>query len=236
MFGKKTNEDYEDYNEKYASKYDDDYVAPSHEYREECDHSHEQSYSNINEVRDCDHSHEQTYEDADTEQKPYDKRVSLENSMEKLLAPNEHLLWAGGTIKAFSRRSGMGTKLLVAGLLMFLFGDFITMWMSMLGVLILTLGICLMVLEKRYAYAVTDIRVIAVQGGKNISIPLGWIQYVSRLGTSDGLLKLNLDFPVNSSPCSRDKTRIFTMYKISDAPRVQRIIEDASVGARINKM
>ena len=167
MFGKKNNEDYEDYNEKYASKYDDDYVAPSHEYREECDHSHEQSYSDINEVRECDHSHEQTYEDADTEQKPYDKRVSLENSMEKLLAPNEHLLWAGGTIKAFSRRSGMGTKLLVAGLVMFLFGDFITMWMSMLGVLILTLGICLMVLEKRYAYAVTDIRVIAVQGGKN---------------------------------------------------------------------
>ncbi len=221
MFGKKNNEDYEDYNEKYASKYDDDYVAPSHEYSE---------------VRECGHSHEQTYEDADTEQKPYDKRVSLENSMEKLLAPNEHLLWAGGTVKAFRRSGSKGTTLLVAGLVMFLFGDFITMWMSMLGVLILTLGVCLMVLEKRYAYAVTDIRVIAVQGGKNISIPLGWIQYVSRLGTADGLLKLNLDFPVNSSPCSRDKTRIFTMYKISDAPRVQRIIEDASVGARINKM
>ena len=53
MFGRKNNEDYDDYNEKYASKYDDDYIAPSKEYREECDHSHEQ-----------------TYEDADTEQKP----------------------------------------------------------------------------------------------------------------------------------------------------------------------
>lgn len=235
MFGRKNNEDYDDYNEKYASKYDDDYIAPSKEYREECDHSHEQSYSNINEVRECGHSHEQTYEDADTEQKPYDKRVGLENSMEKLLAPNEHLLWAGGSPRAFKNKKATGNTLLIGGAAMFFLGGLIAEWVCILGILILTLGVCLMILENINAYAVTDIRVIAVQGGKNMSIPLGWIQYVSSLGSASGLVKLNLDFPVNSSPCRKDRTRIFTMYKISDAPRVKRIIEDASAGARINK-
>ena len=112
MFGRK-NDDYDEYNEKYAAKYDDDYIAPSHEYRSECDHSHEQSYANINDVRECDHSHEQsyanindvrecghsheqTYEDSDYEQHPYDDYASLESRFQPFLAPGEHLLWVGG--------------------------------------------------------------------------------------------------------------------------------------------
>ena len=96
MFGRRKEEDYEEYNERYAAKYDDDYIAPKKEYRRECEHSHEQSYSNINTVAECDHSHEQTYNDADSEQHSYDSYVSLESRFQPYLAPNEHLLWVGG--------------------------------------------------------------------------------------------------------------------------------------------
>lgn len=65
MFGKRKTEDYDEYNEKYSSKYDDDYIAPSKEYRSECDHDHGQTYSDIDDIRDCDHSHGQTYSNLD---------------------------------------------------------------------------------------------------------------------------------------------------------------------------
>ena len=34
MFGRR-DEDYEEYNERYAAKFDDDYIAPSRDYRRE---------------------------------------------------------------------------------------------------------------------------------------------------------------------------------------------------------
>lgn len=71
MFGKRKTDDYDEYNEKYSSKYDDDYIAPSKEYRSECDHDHEQTYSDIDDVRDCDHSHGQTYSNLDDVRKYY---------------------------------------------------------------------------------------------------------------------------------------------------------------------
>ena len=179
MFGRKRDEDYEDYNEKYAAKYDDDYIAPSKEYRSECDHSHEQSYSNINDVSECDHSHEQTYEDADSEQKPYDDRVSLESSMEMLLAPNEHLLWTGGSIRAASSKNNSAAVVFAAGIAMFFIGGMLVWWISLLGMAVLCLGVCLMVRNFASAYAVTDIRVIVARNGRNMSVPLAWINRVN---------------------------------------------------------
>lgn len=235
MFGRKKDEDYDDYNEKYAAKYDDDYIAPSKEYRSECDHSHEQSYSNINDVRECDHSHEQTYEDADSEQKPYDDRVSLESSMERLLAPNEHLLWTGGSIRAASSKNNNGSGVLAAGIVMFFIGGMLVWWISLLGMAVLCLGVCLMVRNSVSAYAVTDIRVIVVRNGRNMSVPLAWINRVSGGDSANSVLALSLDHPVNAYPGSSNKTRSLMMYRISDAPRVKRIINDAVMGARMRR-
>ena len=66
MFRKKREEEYDEYNDRYSAKYDDDYIAPSEEYRSECDHDHEQTYSDLDTVAECDHDHEQTYSDLDT--------------------------------------------------------------------------------------------------------------------------------------------------------------------------
>ncbi|WP_028519897.1 hypothetical protein [Ruminococcus flavefaciens] len=236
MFGRKKDEDYDDYNEKYAAKYDDDYIAPSKEYRSECDHSHEQSYSNINDVSECGHSHEQTYEDADSEQKPYDDRVSLESSMERLLAPNEHLLWTGGSIRAASSKNNNGSGVFAAGIVMFFIGGLLVWWISLLGMAVLCLGVCLMVRNSASAYAVTDIRVIVVRNGRNMSVPLAWINRVNGGDSSaSSFLALSLDYPVNTYPGSKDKTRSLMMYRISDAPRVKRIINDAVMGARMRR-
>lgn len=122
MFGRR-DEEYEDYNERYAAKFDDDYIAPSHDYRRECTHSHEQTYEdmddlwecrhdheqtyqNVTDVKECNHSHEQTYDDADYEQRPYYTAAAQRQSyvgsadFESFFAPylchDEHLLWAGG--------------------------------------------------------------------------------------------------------------------------------------------
>lgn len=235
MFGRKRDEDYDDYNEKYAAKYDDDYIAPSKEYRSECDHSHEQSYSNINDVSECDHSHEQTYEDADSEQKPYDDRVSLESSMERLLAPNEHLLWTGGSIRAASSKNNSAAGVFAAGIAMFFIGGMLVWWISLLGMAVLCLGVCLMVRNSASAYAVTDIRVIVVRNGRNMSVPLAWINRVNGGDSANSVLALSLDHPVNAYPGSSNKTRTLMMYKISDAPRVKRIINDAVMGARMRR-
>lgn len=237
MFGRKKDEDYDDYNEKYAAKYDDDYIAPSKEYRSECDHSHEQSYSNINDVRECEHSHEQTYEDADSEQKPYDDRVSLESSMERLLAPNEHLLWTGGSIRAVSSKNNSAAGVFAAGIAMFFIGGMLVWWISLIGMAVLCLGVCLMVRNSASAYGVTDIRVIVVRNGRNMSVPLAWINRVNGGDSGTGsLLALSLDYPVNTYPGSKDKTRSLMMYRISDAPRVKRIINDAVMDARAKRM
>ena len=71
MFGRRE-EDYEKYNQRQNAKYDDDYIRDTDEYREECTHSHEQTYRNYDrreeheEYREeCTHSHEQTYRNYD---------------------------------------------------------------------------------------------------------------------------------------------------------------------------
>lgn len=52
MFRRNRTEDYDEYNERVNAKYDDDYVREEKEYRDECTHSHEQTYEDENYVDD----------------------------------------------------------------------------------------------------------------------------------------------------------------------------------------
>ena len=236
MFGKRRDEDYDDYNERYAAKYDDDYIAPSKEYRTECSHSHEQAYENINNVRECDHSHEQTYNDADTEQKPYDNYVSLESIFEPMLAPGEHLLWAGGKKDASKRRNADYKLIIVAAILFFAGGAF-SIFICLLGMILFTVSICLLIRANASTYAITDMRVIVVKNGGNTSIPLDWILNVSHSsgGSSGGYLILALTHPVMMNGTGLQSSNRFVMYNIQDAPRVKRILDDAVMGIRISQ-
>ena len=50
------------------------------------------------------------------------------------------------------------------------------------------------------AYAVTDIRVIVVRNGRNMSVPLAWINRVNGGDSANSLLALFSDHPVNAYP------------------------------------
>ena len=249
MFGRRRDEDYDAYNEKYSSKYDDDYIAPYEEYRSECDHdheqtydditdvrecdhSHEQTYEDITDVRDCDHSHEQTYNDADREQRSYDNYVSLESRFEKLLMPNEHLLWAGGkdnlNQKNGSAKAG-GIMLLVSIILM------CTVVMAVVGIIMLIVSISMLSGSTAGLYGITDKRLIILNSSGQTSIPLENITRVSSTAGSNGkgYITMYLTKPIRSS--SSRSNNIIGMYNISDAKRVERILNDAIHGALMNK-
>ena len=210
MFGRKKNEDYDEYNEKYASKYDDDYIAPSKEYRAECDHSHEQSYSNVNNVRECDHSHEQTYEDADYEQRSYDNYASIESRFQPYLTANEHILWVGGHDKQSPAAKDDPTasrKGAVIGLI--------------IGIILTTVVDAL--------YAITDIRVIMLQGGKVTNYhlrSLSNVRYISQQGNIG-----YVTFENNSMRGPNGAPYSCRIGKVHDPARVSRILSDAVRGA-----
>ena len=116
MFGRKKSDDYDEYNESVNAKYDDDYIRDNKEYRDECSHSHEQTYKNYDSHKEqkeyreeCEHSHEQTYEDFSEELNPYDELNELEKFFEPMLDDGEHILWCGEPEKkANSSETGIG--------------------------------------------------------------------------------------------------------------------------------
>lgn len=275
MFGRKRDEDYEEYNERYASRYDDDYIAPSHDYRRKCAHSHEQTYEdmddlwecrhdheqtykNITEVSECDHSHEQTYDDADYEQRPYDRaaekrRQSYANNTDlasffaPYLAQNEHLLWTGGfgrldklTAKEREKDTGAEVPLIIVGLILLF-----TCIGTIVGIILMVIGLS-MAAGKNYqsVMAVTDQRLIVrfYETTQNI-----WLSTIRSIDVSSkdgraGTLRMVLnEQAVNyntgrSAPGSPKKSiTYYTSPKIQDPARVKQIIEDAMMSARLNK-
>jgi hypothetical protein len=250
MFGRRRDEDYDAYNERYSAKYDDDYIAPSEEYRSECDHSHEQSYDDITDVRECDHSHEQTYEDitdvrecdhtheqtyndADKEQRPYDNYVSLESRFEQVLMPNEHLLWTGGKYdpnkKAKNQSASAGGVMLVLSIILMC-----TVVLAVIGVIMLIFSVILLSGATAGVYGITDKRVIIINSSGQTSVPLENIRRVNAFSGSNGkgYITLNLTKPLNGSSKNNN---VVGMYNISDAKRVERILNDAIHGALMNK-
>lgn len=265
MFGRRKYDDYDEYNEKYASKYDDDYIAPSHDYRKECDHSHEQtyddmddiwachhsheqSYENINEVKECDHTHEQTYEDADIEQHPYDSYASLESRFQQYLFPNEHLLWAGGYDKISPKPPQEMKKdkksiaiLLIVSMALIFFGCV----NSVLGILSF-LGFIMMLLTVVAAaggfnngiYAITDMRVINIRNGQPIFAPLEMVYNISAVTGSNnkGCVSYSTMHPVRIGQPRQNGEYRSVINGINDPARVKRILQDAVHGAKIKKI
>jgi hypothetical protein len=240
MFGRKKDENLEEYNEKYASKYDDDYIAPSKEYRSECDHDHEQSYSNINTVRECEHDHEQTYNDADTEQKPYDDYVNIENFFEKMLYQGEHLLWVGSRWNAkvsanlqLKQKTPASVYIFLAGVGCFILG-FCFLPMLILGIVLMFIGGTSSKKNGTVAvmYAVTDQRVIISNSWEHSSISMKDITKVEHSSSSDstGNVYITTDNIYSGGQKSTVNGYVMTLQGISDPARVEGIINDAIHG------
>lgn len=187
MFGRR-DEDYERYNERQNAKYDDDYIKDSEEYREECSHSHEQTYRNYDrreehsEYREeCGHSHEQTYEDFNSEQKPYDEQNELEKFFEPQLEEGEYLLWCGEPQKnANSSETGMGCMGSSGCLLYMIAFTFLLLNPIIAVVLIIAASFMRNVSNlKGQKYAVTNNRVIIIGGSKPCALTLDLIGAVT---------------------------------------------------------
>ena len=262
MFGRKNGDDYDDYNERNAAKYDDDYIAPSHDYRRECDHSHEQtyedmddlwecrhsheqSYQNINEVRECNHSHEQTYADADTEQRPYDNYNTIESLFEAYLEPNEHLLWAGGPGDLSKQNHEYKKKALNPGLTILVIGIVLmfTCFVAFIGLAFIATGIILLVTNSDPGlYAVTDRRMMILSYGDLRSFGLEQIESTNVVKNDQNVGRIHVCvneifgyWNNNQSNINGLARRtIIALSKIQDPVRVKQIIDDACVGARCN--
>ncbi len=234
MFGRKSDEDYDAYNEKYSAKYDDDYVAPSEEYRSECSHSHEQTYDDITNVEDCDHSHEQSYSDADTEQKPYDDYVSIESVIEPYLMQDEHLIWVGGKnpsdkTKQKNPNSKGGVIMLVISIVLM-----VTVFLASIGIVLLILSIVVLSGASPGTYGITDKRVILIDAyGKNF-IGLDNIKDVSSSVSNNGKGNLTISLRHHYKRYNKVITTVY-MYGISDPKRVERILKDAVYGFAAQK-
>ena len=243
MFGRRKDENLEEYNEKYAAKYDDDYIAPSEEYRSECDHDHEQSYSNINTVRECEHNHEQTYNDADTEQKPYDNYVNIENFFEKMLVQGEHLIWVGSRGNAkisadatFSPKNNNGKNLFIISFIMTLIGIFFHFLYPLAIIGILMIVILFLFVPKTVAavelYALTDQRVILSNSWDSTSVSLKDIKAVHHKlsGKNTGDVCLTTDHIYSNGQKTTLEGYLLTLRDINDPARVAGVINDVLNG------
>lgn len=155
MFGKKDN--YDEYNEKVNSKYDDDYIREEKEYRSECHHSHEQTYNDCNDG-----------------QKAYYKSERIEDRFAGEIGHDERILWCG---KAEKKAKAIESGIAGLGCLAW-FAAGITLILilskSITGfVLLLFLPKIFSVCSvKNRTYAITDKRVITLRGRKFYSFPL----------------------------------------------------------------
>lgn len=155
MFRKKDN--YDEYNEKINSKYDDDYIREEKEYRAECHHSHEQTYNDYNDG-----------------QKAYYKSERIEDRFAGEIGHDERILWCGrAEKKAKSIESG------IAGL------GYIAWFLTIIAVILIlsrslsgfVLLLCMPKIfsacsVKNRTYAITDKRVIMLRGKQFFSFPL----------------------------------------------------------------
>ena len=247
MFGRRKEEDYDEYNERYAAKYDDDYIAPKKEYRRECEHSHEQSYSNINTVEECHHSHEQTYNDADSEQHSYDSYASLESRFQPFLVSNEHLLWAGGYDNK-SPKPPMERKKDRKARIIFIL---ISIALIVLGCVTNALcplsfiGFIMLIITLISAaggfnqgiYAITDIRVINISNNRPVFVPLVEISNINAVTAANnkGYVTYSTRRPVRAGQQAQNGEYKSVISNVSDPQRVKRILQDAVHGALINK-
>lgn len=150
MFRRNRTEDYDEYNERVNAKYDDDYVREEKEYRDECTHSHEQTYEDYTSVRECGHEHGQTYSNytqvntpdhdrIDTDRRSYDNVETTRSSgtsgdgqakefFERRLVPGEHILYVGKSRSAIT--GGGCVKAVIILFFLFFVNSFISAFLQ----------------------------------------------------------------------------------------------------------
>ena len=247
MFGRHDSDDYEEYNQRQNAKYDDDYIRDTEEYREECHHSHEQTYRDYDtrsvsdyDVRsaseeyreECSHSHEQTYEDFNSEQRVYDERSKEEAKFTKYLKPNEHIIWSGKTEKTATpeetQTQGCGCAaafMIGAGVLM-LFS-----MMAMFGIMLLMFGAVIMssTSVKRRSYAITDERVLTLVGSSLRSVPLRQVRGVHYKSSKRGIGSVTY---VKGAGSQISTSLTDGIFGIKDPETVCRILQNAAASAK----
>ncbi len=236
MFGRR-DEDYEEYNERYAAKFDDDYIAPSRDYRRECTHSHEQTYDdiddlrecghdheqtyqNVTEVKECNHSHEQTYDDADYEQHSYDKEAAKRNSYASVndiesiftpyLAQGEHLLWAGGDGKLDQLNAGAQKNVSGSATVLIILGIVLIFSCigTVVGIVLFVIGLMVAAKNTSGFIAVTDRRIIVRFNEGSKNIWLSTIKEITVTSTNRRTGKLRMLLDENA--VSFDTNRRFS--------------------------
>lgn len=186
MFGRDREEDYELYNAKVNAKYDDDYISPSVEERQECYHDHEQTYKNYDIPQQ---KIQRTY--SETPSKSYE---SPESRLSVHLRTNERILWIGETEKDSTNKergtAGCSSCLVVIIIMFFLpsLASFlfsaITSPMPAVSIIpclvFITLIIAVVKLSSHFKtiriYAVTNQRVLSLSGNVLSSGELKYMQ------------------------------------------------------------
>lgn len=230
IFGRKEN--YDEYNEKYNAKYDDDYIREEKEYRAECGHDHGQTYKNEEYRAECDHTHGQTYKNFNSEQKSYDELSELENKFAAKLAPDEHIMWCGKAEKnANLTERGIGCiGCFGAGFMAFAL--FILIFIPIVGIGIILYAIYLLreTDVKKRDYAITNKRFIVLNGEKIYSVPIGSIEKVTYRSSPRNIG--SVWFTCRDQMNSNKQKIIFYngIFAIKDPAKVRRIMEAAIAG------
>lgn len=230
LFGRKEN--YDEYNEKYNAKYDDDYIREEKEYRAECDHSHGQTYEENEYRSECGHDHGQTYEDFNSEQQSYDELSELEKKFADKLGSDEYIMWCGKAEKdAKFSENGLGcigcfgVGFLAFALLIFIFSPVVSICIIVSMIYILR-GTDV----KNRNYAITNKRFIVLNRGKLSSVPIGSIGSVTYRSSPRNIG--SVFFMVNSSVNSGKTKGYFYngIFAVKDPKRVCEIMKAAIAG------
>lgn len=247
IFGRKEN--YDEYNEKYNAKYDDDYIREEKEYRSECGHDHGQTYKNEEYRAECDHTHGQTYEEKEYraecghdhgqtyenfngEQQPYDELSELENKFAAKLAPDEYIMWCGKAEKdANLKEKGIGCL----GCFGFGFMAFALLLLIFIPIISIAIIIYMIYLlretdVKRRKYAITNKRFIVLNGEKIYSVPIGSIERVTYRSSprNIGCVWFTCRDQINTG---KQKIIFYNgIFAVKDPAKVCRIMEAAIAG------
>lgn len=247
IFGRKEN--YDEYNEKYNAKYDDDYIREEKEYRAECGHDHGQTYKNEEYRAECGHTHGQTYDEKEyrsecghdhgqtyknfnSEQHPYDELSELENKFAAKLAPDEHIMWCGKAEKdANITETGIGyIGCFGVGFMTFALLIFIFIPIVGIGIILYMIYLLRETDVKRRNYAITNKRFIVLNGEKIYSVPIGSIEKVTYRSSPRNIG--SVWFTCRDQMNSNKQKIIFYngIFAIKDPAKVRRIMEAAIAG------
>lgn len=236
MFRRIREEDYDEYNERINSKYDDDYIRPTKESRSECTHSHEQSYENYDvrethaEYREeCGHSHEQTYEDYNSEQKSYDEQSSLEDKFAKNLMPNEQIIWCGRPEKNITPEEAGTGCVRSACIMMIVFAAVTFPLFTIMSVMIIGFSIYIMnnTDVKRRSYAITTSRILINDRGKLRTVSLKNITNITYKSSSRNIGYVMFAQRNATQTAGKQFTMNDGIFGIKDPAAVSAILQNA---------